>query len=70
MTTALCIDMEDLLDTYFRVKYKAEVEFDGEYLHSGRDYSEVVIPHYEITSDPDGLVSSLHEIVLGSSEGD
>ena len=70
MTTALCIDMKDLLDTYFRVKYKAEVEFDGEYLHSGRDYSEVVIPHYEITSDPDGLVSSLHEIVLGSSEGD
>jgi len=62
--TALCIDVEDLLDTYFRVRYGAEVDFDGEYLHKGRDYSEILIPYYEVQKDPENSVKALHEIVL------
>jgi len=62
--TALCIDVEDLLDTYFRVRYGAEVDFDGEYLHKGRDYSEILIPYYEVRKDPENSVKALHEIVL------
>lgn len=61
MSTALCIDVEDLLDTYFKVKYNTEVFFDGEYLRTGRDYSELVIPYYE-TDNKDVL--DLHEIIL------
>jgi len=62
--TALCIDVEDLLDTYFRVKYGAEVEFDGEYLHKGRDYSEIVVPYYNVLKDLENSVKSLHEVIL------
>lgn len=68
MNTALCIDMEDLLDTYFESKYRAEVHFDGEYLNTGRDYSEVIIPSYEIIFDPNKMVLGLHEIILEDLE--
>ena len=62
--TALCVDTEELLDYFFWHKYSAKVEFDGEFLVKGRDYSEIVIPYYEITEDKDGALSAMHEIIL------